>query len=488
MNRVEGDLQIHLTIEDHLVTDARCMGTMFRGIENVMIGRGPLDGLVITPRICGICTTAHLNSAARALDMAYHAHVPDNGKRVRNITLMVEQVQNDMRHSFLLFMPDAANPAYKDQKHYEAAKKRYEPLKGSTTVQVVREVKKILEVIAIMGGQWPHSSFMVPGGVVCIPSSGDIAICRHLLKNFRSWYENAVLGCTIDRIMEIQSQGDLYAWLDEKKAHSDSELGFFIRFCRSMGLDRIGMGNGNFICFGALEMPDDTRVSSQEKSRLMTTSGFVTDSRVMAFSPDRITEDITSSWLTGGQIPRHPFEGKTISGEKKQHQKKYTWAKAPRYDQLPAETGPLAEMLVNQEPLFSDIIKQKGASVFSRQLARILRPARLLPVLDQWLNEMLTVKSDYFETYDMAESCRGFGLVQAPRGALGHWVAIEDNKIKNYQVITPTAWNASPRDINDQKGPMEEAICGVTIKDRNNPVEVEHIIRSFDPCMVCTVH
>ncbi len=86
LNRVEGDLEIHLELEDHIVSEVRSVGTMYRGFENLLIGRAPLDGLVITPRICGICSTAHLKAAAKALDMVFEADVPDDARRVRNIT------------------------------------------------------------------------------------------------------------------------------------------------------------------------------------------------------------------------------------------------------------------------------------------------------------------------------------------------------------------------------------------------------------------
>ncbi len=488
VNRVEGDLKIQLSFEDNVVTDAKAMGTLYRGIENLMTGRGPLDGLVITPRICGICTTAHLNCAARALDMAFNARVPDNGKRLRNITLMVEQIQNDMRHSFLLFMPDATNPAYKNHELYHEARDRYTPLKGRSVIQTVRETKKILEIIAILGGQWPHSSFMVPGGVVSVPSPGDIAICRHLIKNFTSWYERNVIGCAMERLTAVNSQSELFAWLDEKRSHAESDLGFFIRFCKSVGLDQTGKGHGSFLSFGSLDMPGNTTVQSPFGGRQLIRSGFVQNGKIEALEPDRITEDITCSWLYGGQIPRRPFEGKTVTGIKKPDGSKYSWAKAPRYEQKPAETGPMAEMLANKNALFMDIINTDGPSVFARQLARLIRPAHFLPALDLWLSEMVAGKSEYFEKYDRPESCRGYGLIHAPRGALGHWVVIENNRIKNYQVITPTAWNASPMDMNKVRGPMEEAVVGTVVRDMDNPIEVEHIIRSFDPCLVCTVH
>ncbi len=149
LNRVEGDLEIHLQIDDGRVTDARSVGTMYRGFENLLIGRAPLDSLVITPRICGICSTAHLLAAASALDMAYHAAVPGNAWRIRNATLMVEQLQNDIRQSYLLFMPDLAHPAYAQNPMFDEAVQRYEPMKGQTALQAISETKKILEIIAL---------------------------------------------------------------------------------------------------------------------------------------------------------------------------------------------------------------------------------------------------------------------------------------------------------------------------------------------------
>ncbi len=111
LNRVEGDLEVKIEIENGIITQASCAGIMYRGFENILVGRAALDGLVITPRICGICTTAHLYAAAKALDMLYNVQPPDNAIKIRNSTLMVEHIQSDMRHAFLLFMADFTNPA-----------------------------------------------------------------------------------------------------------------------------------------------------------------------------------------------------------------------------------------------------------------------------------------------------------------------------------------------------------------------------------------
>jgi hydrogenase large subunit len=80
------------------------------------------------------------------------------------------------------------------------------------------------------------------------------------------------------------------------------------------------------------------------------------------------------------------------------------------------------------------------------------------------------------------------GLWEAPRGALGHWVTISGGKIDRYQVITPTAWNVSPRDDLGTLGPIEEALIGVPVPDAKNPLDIVRVVRSYDPCLACTVH
>lgn len=488
LNRVEGDLKVWLTMDGDTVADARSAGTMYRGFENIMRGRGPLDGLVITPRICGICTTAHLNAAAKALDMASGVQIPDNAVRLRNVTLMAEMVQNDVRHSFLSFMPDALSPAYEGTDLYEEAKARYEPLRGRSAVETVAESKKLLEVIAILGGQWPHSSFMVPGGVVTIASDNDVAQCRFLVSRFRRWYEARVLGCSIESFMGIKSRDELFAWLEENPAHKESELGFFLRFCRQNSLEELGRGHGNFICYGFLDLPGQTEVAPFGPGGHLIPAGFSRGLAREDFDQAQVTEDVSHSWLTGPPGGSHPYEGVTKPYATGAESNKYTWAKAPRYRGLPAETGPLAQMVMAGSPLFGDLVGGRGPGVMARVLARMARPALVLPVLDQWLREIAANEKIFFKDVQRIKSGRGHGLVEAPRGALGHWVSFADGRIESYQVVTPTAWNASPKDEGGVRGPWEEALTGLRVKDPENPVEVDHVVRSFDPCLVCTVH
>jgi hydrogenase large subunit len=489
LNRVEGDLELQIELDDNnVVQQARSVGTMYRGIENLMTGRAPLDSLVITPRVCGICTTAHLNAAAKALDMAYDVRIPDNAQRLRNITLMVEHVQNDLRHVFLLFMPDCTSQCYSGHPLYAEALKRYRVLNGDTTIQTVRETKKILEIIAILGGQWPHSSFMVPGGVVSVPTGNDIAQCRHLLRQFRRWYENQVLGCSLERWQAVQSVGDLDGWLDESRSHRQSDLGFFLRFAAETDFMRMGGGHGLFISCGGPDMPKETRVSARQNDSLFMPAGVYSENSVVPLNPQLITEDVSHSFYTSNSTERHPFHSRTTPDPDSEDRRKYSWAKAPRYDQRPAETGPLADMLVAGYGLFTDWVKTKGASVFIRELARLARPATLLPAMEQWLIEMTESDATFYLDHLKTANTQGYGLVSAPRGLLGHWINIQNGEIANYQIITPTTWNGSPQDGKGIRGPWEEAIVGTTVRDPANPVEVEHIVRSFDPCLVCTVH
>ncbi len=488
LNRVEGDLKIKLELKDNVVTDAWSSGTMYRGFENILKGRGPLDGLVITPRICGICTTAHLNAAARALDMIFRAQAPDNGKRVRNITLAAEKIQNDARHAVLLFMCDFAEPYFKDHPLYEEAVKRYKVMHGESAVQTIRETRTLIEIIAILGGQWPHSSFMVPGGVVSAPSAIDIIHCRNVLKNYAKWYEKRILGCGLDRWRAVKSKADLDAWLDEKAAHQNGDLGFFIRFAREAGLDAMGGGHGNFISFGCSEIPERSEANALDCNTAFFAAGVSRLTQTAPFDQEQISEDNAYAWFADDEAARHPFFSLTKPYATGSEDKKYSWAKAPRYDGLPCETGPLAEMIAAGDPLFTDLIRTDGPSVFVRQLARIVRTACLITLTDVWLKEIGAEKEPFFQDYDMPDAGQGFGLTQAPRGALGHWVTLQNQKISHYQIITPSAWNASPRDARGVRGPWEEALVGTEIRDMSNPLEAGLVVRSFDPCMVCTVH
>lgn len=489
LNRVEGDLEIKVEVNDGVVTDAWSSGTMFRGFERILVGRGALDGLVITPRICGLCNTCHLNAAARALDMIADVKIPDNAVRLRNVTLMTEHIMSDMRHGFLMFLVDFANPHYRDHSLYEEAVKRYEPYRGSAVLGAVAATKQVLEIIAIIGGQWPHTSFMVPGGIASIPDKHDLLMCEQILRQYRRWYETNVLGCGIDRVNGLKNLEDLDCWLEESEAHRNSELGFYIRFSREAGLHATGKGHGNFINYGAFTLPEQTGVKPRVGSRTLIPGGFIEqDGTLTEFDQSKIAEDVYHSWFKDQTGGLHPFQGETEPYATGDEGRKYSWCKAPRYNGKPAETGPLAEMLVSGRSLFTDMIGKHGPNVFSRELARLLRPALFIPVMETWLREVHNGEEIFYTAPGKIQTGEGYGLTHAARGALGHWVKIQNGKIQSYQIITPTTWNASPRDASEVRGPWEEALIGTPVKDAENPVEIGHVVRSYDACLVCTVH
>lgn len=487
LNRVEGDLDISVQIEDGIVTDAKCSGTMYRGFEKIMIGRGALDGLVITPRICGICSTAHLMCAAMSLDTIANATPPPDAVRIRNVTLMTEMIQSDMRHGFLMYTADFVNPAYKENALYEEAVKRFEPFKGDAVIETIRETKKILEIVAILGGQWPHSSFMVPGGVAAIPNQDDLVKCRLLLAQYSKWYEQKILGCSFERWLEIKNSADLEHWLEENTAHQNSHLGFYIRFAKSIGLEKIGIGHQSFISYGALKLPDETSLPDKFGQNQFVPSGFYHNSELKDFEQEKILEHVAHSWFEDTTNGVHPSQGKTEPYATGYEGQKYSWAKAPRYDDLPAETGPFAEMIIGKNPLFMDLLEKEGANAFTRQLARLVRPLELIPAMKTWLSETVA-DGIFYQPHAEIVNGEGFGLTQVTRGALGHWVRIEKGKIASYQIISPTTWNLSPRDSQGIRGPVEEALIGAKVDDISNPIELGHIVRSFDACLVCTVH
>ena len=217
----------------------------------------------------------------------------------------------------------------------------------------------------------------------------------------------------------------------------------------------------------------------------------------------RVSEDVTHSFYTGGR-PLHPWEGETnpIDPAKGREQGKYSWAKSPRYDvpglgRIPLETGPLARRLAagapgatgrqDDDPLFLDMMAALGPSVFVRQMARMHEAPKYFTWVMQWLSE-IDLRGSFHTKPTELDSGKGFGSTEAARGALSDWIVLENGKIANYQVVTPTAWNIGPRDSSQTPGPIEQALVGTPIRDIHDPVELGHVARSFDSCLVCTVH
>jgi hydrogenase large subunit len=467
--RLEGDLQVKVDIEDGHIVRSFASGTLFRGFEAMLRGRNPLDAIVITCRVCGQCGLTHSAASAGAIRALIGAQVPQNAHIASNVMLAIEAVISHLTHFYLSFAPDLAEPPYD-----EPAAKRFLPPAGSSFARALREREEILGVLGLFAGKWPNSLAIQPGGTTRPVSASEIRRAQGLLSEYTKFIEQQVLGCELDGWLALRSAVDLDRWMGEGSS-SAGDMGVFTALSLKHGLDKIGRWPARFISSGGWLGP---------AGETLMKPGFH-DGDVREFNPARIVEHVKHSWYDPCEGGLHPFDGETDPAPERDEA--YSWAKAPRYTGQPAEAGPLARMVNDRDPLIMDLLKKHGPSVFVREIARLHETMRLLKQIGVWLNDVDPEEPFYQET-PQAVSGFGVGLVEAPRGILGHWIRVEEGKVQNYQIITPTGWNLSPRDSDDRPGPLEEALVGAPVPDPDRPAAMSHIVKSFDPCLFCTVH
>lgn len=474
VNRVEGDLDIEVSIKDNIITDAKSIGTLYRGFENILRGRDPLDALVITPRVCGICSVSHLTASVNAIENAYNITPPKQAVRFRNISLISENLQSDLRQIFLMFMADFANDYYKKYSFYDTAVKLYAPFKGEFTKKVLNITKEIVKIIAYIGGQWPHTSHMVPGGLNVISDDLEVLRIKFLLIKIKKWIEEEILNYDIETFKnEIINFNKLEQFATQ---NPNSQISIFFNILKEAKLLTLGKTGYGFINYGYMDL---------ENGKKLIPPSIINKNKTEKLDINKITEDVTYSWYEGKN--ENPFKESTIPNANKK--KAYSFTKAPRYDNNVYQTGPLGEELAANNKLISDLYNKFGDSIFVREFARLIRPIRFIEfMLEEIETIILNLNEPLYTKNKKIQNTNGVGLTHAARGALGHWIKITHGKISNYQIISPTTWNGSPKDSNGNLGPWEKALIGTHIKDLDNPVEMGHVIRSFDPCLVCTVH
>jgi len=474
-SRMEGDLELKVEQENGKIINAYSSGIMFRGFERILKGRDPMDSLVFTCRICGICGLAHSAASSKVLKEAYKAEMPPNAYYVKNILLAIEIIANHLTQFYMFFMVDLLNKKYKSEPYYDNIVKRFTPFAGESQKKVIQVRKKILEIMGIMGGKWPNSLVMQPGGVTKTLNFDEIVSCIGIIEEIREFFEKTFLGSPIENWLENKSLVDIEKWMDDQK-NAESDLGIFIKFGSKIDVSRMGAVAKKLLSCGAYEEPDGT---------FWLKEGLYDNGSWLPFEQTKIEEHIAYSWYEGYHGGIHPSKGITEPNKKKENA--YSWSKSPRYDNDVIEVGPLARMVMDHDPLASDVFKKIGSSVFTRQLMRIHETIRLVDKIKYWLDK-IDPESPFYIKHHKAKQCSGVGLVEAARGMLGHWVSVKDGRIVNYQIITPTTWNFSPRDSAGNPGALEKSLIGLQIDDSENPVEIHHVIRSFDPCMACTVH
>jgi len=546
ITRIEGHLRIEAQIEGGRIANAWSSSTAFRGIETILKGRDPRDAHHFTQRFCGVCTTVHSMASIRAVEDALKIRIPDNARLIRNIIMGIQNVQDHVIHFYHLHALDwvditsalqadpKATAALAQQisdwpnssvKHFQAVKERVAafvntgrlgPFQnaywGHKAYQLPPEAnlmavahylealewqKDIIRIHAILGSKNPHPQTFLVGGMA-IPVDPDsqnavnadkIALIGKLLKKARLFVEQVYIP-------------DLLAVASFYKEWAG-----------------IGEGVGNYLSYG--DFPTD---NSGNPGSLYFPRGIVMGkdlANLLPMDEQKITEYVTHSWYNysgGDDKGLHPYQGETnhsYTGPKPPYQfldtdGKYSWVKSPRYDDKPMEVGPLARVLVayaggnkDVQDVVNFVLGKLGvgpAALFStlgRTAARGVDCLVMARKNEEWLTQLASNMSrGIYETHNAEKwdpatwpkEAQGFGFHEAPRGALGHWVRIENGAIKNYQAVVPSTWNAGPRDALGQMGPYEAALIGTPIADEQQPLEILRTIHSFDPCLACAVH
>ena len=343
-------------------------------------------------------------------------------------------------------------------------------------IEALRLQAKAARMHAIFGGKNPHPQSLVVGGVTCVKdlTPDRIAEFLYITKETQDFIKNVYIP-------------DLLA------------VASFYKDWGAIG------GTSNFLAWG--EFPE----THDEPSSLYMPRGVILNRNLAGVKmahQEKVSEHVARSWYEG-KADRHPYEGETKPLQEDPKYRpgdgKYSWFKAPRYEGEPCEVGPLTRVLVayakghpDIKPIVDHVLKTLGVgagalfSTLGRTAARGIESLAIGERNQKWIMELIeNLKSGdtaTYAAYEMPDSAMGVGLNDVPRGSLGHWIQIEDKKIKNYQYVVPSTWNLGPRDTSGKLGPVEEALIGTPIADPKKPLEVLRTVHSFDPCIACGVH
>ena len=475
LTRIEGHLSIEVTVDtvngQQQVVDAASSGTMFRGFENILKGRDPLDAPHYTQRICGVCPISHGMASCLNLESALGVAIPNNGRILRNLVLGSNFIMSHILHFYHLAALDFINTADAiPMAPWIPAYVTPDMVTGATAatlvshyVQALAIRRKAHQMGAIFGGKLPCAPTFVPGGCTEVVTQEKIDSFGTLLAEQQNFIDNV--------------------YIPDVKLVAGAFADYFA----------IGSGCGNLLAYGVFDL------DNSDENKLLARGRCNTQLVLNTVEPDQINEYLKYSKYDDAGSGLNPADGVTEPNPHKPDA--YSWLKSPRYQGQVYEAGPLARMVVNYlhgdattQSLVNGLLAEFSAgpdvlfSVLGRHAARALEAKLVADAMVGWLDEELVVDDSVYAPSDIPRDASGIGLTEAPRGALGHWIDIKRHKIARYQVITPTNWNASPMDDFGQDGPIEQALVGAPITDLNNPIEVLRIVHSFDPCLACSVH
>lgn len=449
-------MKIEVEVDNGKVVEAYSSGTMFRGLELILRGRDPRDACHIMQRICGVCPIAHGTASMLCLDDAFGVKPPPNGRIIRNLIQGANYLQSNILHFYHLAAldyvkgPDVAPFVPR----YEGDYRLPEPVNAMAVEHYILALdirKKAQEMLAIFGAKMPHVTTFTAGGVTELATAEKVTQFSRYLQEITAFVDNVYLPDVL-AIAEVYDDGF-----------------------------SIGAGCKNMLAYGGIPLTDEDDPDGQKQ---FYRRGRYLKGEFLPLDKYGIAEGIAYSWFTDNRSSRYPGDGVTEPAPEKKGA--YTWMKAPRYEGVPYEVGPLARQIVSRQ---RDILAlgEKAFSVLGRHYARAIEASQIAHAMAEWLTQ-LEPGQPSFTPFNVPKEGSGVGLHEGPRGALGHWITIKDYKIENYQAVVPTTWNGGPRDEKGQLGPIEEALMGTPVKDPDNPFELVRIVRAFDPCLACAIH
>lgn len=545
ITRIEGHLRVDCEVNDGKVSNAWSSGQMWRGIEIILKDRDPRDAWVFTQRICGVCTTVHAITSVRAVENALDMEIPLNAQYIRNMIMAAHGVHDHIVHFYHLTALDWVDIVSALDGDPEGAAKLGATLsdyKGNS-VPAIKAVKEKLKTFVGSGqlgvyasGYWGHPAMKLPPDVNLLAATHYVQALEvqrvankivTVLGSKTPHIQNLAVGGVANPInpesqstLTLERLYAIKAWIDELKDFTHNAMMSDVAAVGALYAEWTKYGAGITNYLSVPDMPLDTKGTSFELP-----GGFIPDGDVSKFQAitsyqddyfrEGVKESVKHSWYdyTGGSDSLHPWDGQTNPNYTDfQDDGKYSWIKAPTFNDQRAQVGPLANVLgmyvAGHEPTKRNLHKlldQAGAvagaeiplaavhSTIGRIAARAVRCAVLLESLEnQWQLLMDNIAKGDFETFNPPEfpkgEQRGFGYHEAPRGVLSHWVVIKDGKIDNYQAVVPSTWNAGPRDHNDAMGPYEASLMDNPVADPELPLEVLRTVHSFDPCIACAIH
>jgi len=543
MTRIEGHLRVDCEVDNGKVVKAWSSGQMWRGIELILEGRDPRDAWIFTQRICGVCTTVHAIASVRAVENALKLEVPLNAQYIRNMIITAHGIHDHIVHFYQLSALDWVDIVSALQADPVKAAQIAQSLSDwpLNNAAVFKDVQAKLQNFVNSGqlgvfasGYWGHPAMKLP------PEINLMAVAHYfqaldyqrtankivsVLGSKTPHIQNLAVGGVANPI-NLDSQSTLTL---ERLSYIKSiidELGDFVRKVYMVDVAAIGAMYADWTQYGAgvtnyLSVPDlplDTMGTQFELP-----GGYIQNADLSTFKPitgyqdaffeGGVKESVKHAWYQGGKGALHPYDGETIPQYTDfQDDGKYSWVKAPTFNDKRAQVGPLANVLAmaaaGHEPTtrnLTTVLEMAGTvagaeipvaalhSTIGRHAARAVRTGVILESLEnQWGLLMENIGKGDFDTFNEPVfpkgEVRGVGFHEAPRGVLSHWTVIRDGKIANYQAVVPSTWNAGPRDEDDEAGPYEASLMDNPVAEPDKPLEVIRTIHSFDPCLACAIH